>query len=64
MSPATSLPELQVDRSALRSLRRFDADRLGWLDRAAALGPVVAMRMGRIRTWVDHRSRRRRARCW
>jgi cytochrome P450 len=48
----TSLPELQVDRSPLKALRRFDADRLGWLDRATALGPVVAMRMGPIRTWV------------
>src|SRR5690349_11749051 len=49
---ATSVPELQIDRSALRSLRRFDADRLGWLDRTAALGPVVSLRMGRLRTWV------------
>ena len=49
----TSLPELQVDRSPLKALRSFDADRLGWLDRATALGPVVAMRMGPIRrTWV------------
>src|SRR5206468_1185610 len=29
----TSLPELQVDRSPLKALRSFDADRLGWLDR-------------------------------
>jgi cytochrome P450 len=48
----TSLPELQVDRSPLKALRSFDADRLGWLDRATALGPVVAMRLGPIRTWV------------
>jgi len=49
---AASLPELQVDRSALKALRRFDEDRLGWLDRATALGPVVAMRMGPLRTFV------------
>ena len=47
-----TLPELQVHRSPFAALRRFDADRLGWLDRAAALGPVVAMRMGPLRTWV------------
>jgi cytochrome P450 len=46
------LPELKVHRSPRKALRRFDADRLGWLDRAAALGPVVAMRMGPLRTWV------------
>ena len=42
-----------------RSLRRFDADRLGWLDRATALGPVVAMRMGPHAHVGDHRSRGR-----
>ena len=52
MSTAASLPELKVHRSPVAGLRLFDADRLGWLDRAAALGPVVAMRMGPIRTWV------------
>ena len=49
---AELLPELKVHRSARKALRRFDADRLGWLDRTAALGPVAAMRMGPIRTWV------------
>jgi cytochrome P450 len=49
---AETLPELKVHRSALKALRLFDADRLGWLDRATALGPVVAMRLGRIPTWV------------
>jgi enediyne biosynthesis protein E7 len=52
MSTATSLPELRVHRSARKALRRFDADRLGWLDRAAALGPLVALRMGPLRTWI------------
>jgi cytochrome P450 len=49
---AVSLPELTVHRSPLRALRRFDADRIGWLDRAAALGPVVALRIGPLRTWI------------
>ncbi len=33
-------------------LESFDADRLRWLDEAAALGPVVALRMGPINMWV------------
>jgi len=47
-----ALPELKLHRSPIGGLRRFDADRLGWLDRTAALGPVAAMRRGPIRTWV------------
>jgi len=43
MRPA---PELKIHRSATKGLRLFDADRLRWLDEAAAVGPVVALKMG------------------
>jgi cytochrome P450 len=46
------VPELRVHRSVTKGLKLFDADRLRWLDEAAALGPVVAMRMGPVTTWV------------
>ncbi len=45
-------PELRIHRSILKALKLFDADRLRWLDEAAALGPVVALRMGPVKTWV------------
>ena len=48
----STAPELKVHRSLTKSLRLFDADRLGWLDEAAALGPLVALRMGPVKTWV------------
>jgi len=51
-NPMSSAPELKVDRSLTKGLKLFDADRLRWLDEAAALGPVVALRMGPVRTWV------------
>lgn len=44
--------ELRVDRSIPRALRAFDSDRLRWLDEAAALGPLTALRFGQVRTWV------------
>jgi cytochrome P450 len=44
--------ELTIDRSIPRALRAFDSDRLRWLDEAAALGPLTALRFGRVRTWV------------
>ena len=47
-----STPELNVHRSVIKGLRLFDADRLRWLDEAAATGPVVALRMGPVKTWV------------
>ena len=47
-----SAPELKIHRSITKGLKLFDADRLRWLDEAAALGPVVALRMGPVRTWV------------
>ncbi len=45
-------PELKLHRSVTKGLKRFDADRLRWLDEAAALGPLVALRMGPVRTWI------------
>jgi enediyne biosynthesis protein E7 len=45
-------PELKVHRSLTKGLKLFDADRLRWLDEATALGSVVALRMGPVRTWV------------
>jgi cytochrome P450 len=47
-----SAPELRVDRSLTKALKRFDADRLRWLDEAAALGPLVALKMGPVKVWV------------
>jgi cytochrome P450 len=45
-------PELHVHRSVTKGLKLFDTDRFRWLDEAADLGPLVALRMGPIRTWV------------
>ena len=45
-------PELKVHRSTLKALRLFDVDRLRWLDAAAAEGPLVALRLGPVTTWV------------
>ena len=45
-------PELKIHRSITKALAIFDADRLRWLDEAAAAGPLVALRMGPVRTWV------------
>jgi cytochrome P450 len=49
-------PELKIHRSLVKALRLFDADRLRWLDEAAATGPLVALGLGPVRTWVvtDH----------
>src|SRR6476659_3798765 len=46
------VPELKLHRSVIKGLKLFDADRLRWLDEATALGPVVALRMGPVKTWV------------
>ncbi len=48
----SNAPELKVHRSLTRGLKLFDADRLRWLDEATALGPVVALRMGPVKTYV------------
>lgn len=45
-------PTLRIDRSLRRSLRLFDQDRLRWLDEAAALGPLVNLKMGFANTWI------------
>ena len=59
----TSAPEMKVHRSLIKGLKLFDADRLRWLDEATTLGPVVALRMGPVKTWVitDARLRARRS---
>jgi enediyne biosynthesis protein E7 len=49
---ARPAPEVRLHRSLTKALRLFDADRLRWLDEAAALGPLVALRMGPVKTWV------------
>jgi cytochrome P450 len=45
-------PDVRIHRSLTKALRLFDADRLRWLDEAAAIGPLVALRMGPVKTWV------------
>jgi enediyne biosynthesis protein E7 len=45
-------PELRVDRSLSTALRVIGADRLRWIDEAAALGPVTALRLGPLTAWV------------
>jgi cytochrome P450 len=49
---AVRAPEVRVHRSLTKALRLFDADRLRWADEAAALGPVVALRMGPLYVWI------------
>jgi cytochrome P450 len=46
------VPELKVHRSVTKGLKLFDAERLRWLDEAAAIGPLVALRMGPVKTFV------------
>jgi cytochrome P450 len=46
------VPELKVHRSVTKGLKLFDADRLRWLDEAAAIGPLVGLRMGPVTTFV------------
>ncbi|HEX4492069.1 MAG TPA: cytochrome P450 [Acidimicrobiia bacterium] len=46
------LPSITIHWSPVRALRIFDADRLRWLDEAAAVGPVVALRLGPLRVFV------------
>ncbi len=50
--PVRTAPEVRIHRSLTKALRLFDADRLRWLDEAAAIGPLVALRMGPVKTWV------------
>ena len=45
-------PTVRIHRSLTKALRLFDADRLRWADEAAALGPLVALRMGPINVWI------------
>ena len=50
--PVRTAPEVRIHRSLTKALRLFDVDRLRWLDEAAAIGPLVALRMGPVKTWV------------
>jgi cytochrome P450 len=45
-------PELKIHRSVTKALKLFDADRLRWLDEATAIGPIVVLRMGPVKTFV------------
>jgi cytochrome P450 len=49
---AAKLPEILVHRSVTKALRLYNQDRLRWMDEAAALGPLVAMRVGPARTLI------------
>src|SRR5579862_417840 len=49
---STTPPQVKIHRSITKALRLFDADRFRWLDEAAALGPLAALRMGPVKTWV------------
>jgi pentalenene oxygenase len=52
MRKTVGVPELKVHRSVTKALKLFDADRLRWLDEAAAAGPLTALRMGPVKVWV------------
>jgi cytochrome P450 len=52
MITVNTAPEVKVHRSVFTALKLFDADRFRWLDEAAALGPVAALKMGPVRVWV------------
>src|SRR5450432_4038539 len=45
-------PTVRIDRKLRRGLAAFDADRLRWLDEAAALGPIAGLRLGPATVWV------------
>ena len=45
-------PTVRIDRSIRRSLAAFGADRLRWLDEAAARGPIAGLRFGPSTVWV------------
>jgi cytochrome P450 len=45
-------PTLRIDRSLRRALRRFEEDRLRWLDEASALGPLAGLQLGPATAWV------------
>jgi cytochrome P450 len=42
-------PEVLIHRSPFKGLRLFNADRFRWVDEAAALGPLSALRVGPFR---------------
>jgi hypothetical protein len=43
---------VRIDGSIRRAHAAFDADRLRWLDEAAALAPIAGLRFGPATTWV------------
>jgi cytochrome P450 len=45
-------PTVRIDGSLRAALASFDADRLHWLDAAAALGPIAGLRLGPATVWV------------
>ena len=48
----STAPIVRVDKSLRRGLAAFDADRLRWLDAAAALGPLAGLQFGPVTAWV------------
>jgi enediyne biosynthesis protein E7 len=46
------VPVLRVPGSAVKAARTFNADRLGWNDRAAALGPLSQLKLGPFKVWI------------
>lgn len=48
----SGVPELKVHRSLAKALKLIGADRLGWFDKATALGPVTALRMGPLKAFI------------
>jgi cytochrome P450 len=45
-------PTVRIDGSLRGALAAFDAERLRWLDEAAALGPLAGLRLGPATVWV------------
>ena len=54
----SAAPELKIHRSLTKALKLFDADRLRWLDEAAAAGPARRAAHGSGQDVGRHRSRR------
>ena len=47
-----SVATVTVDRRMFRALRAFNAERLHYLDEAAAAGPLTRLRFGPVTSWV------------
>lgn len=61
MTAQTAAPVLRLARSPARAFRLLRQDLLGWVDKAAAQGPLVGLGLGPLRLWVltDHEAVRR-----